>query len=194
VDRFARKHSLDLRLITVDHHSGQPFGRPDLGNVRSDLPDETIERHTFSTGGKDWICFRESAPVLFDDSHRNLEPARRAGIRTYKVDNRARGGSSSSLLNQLRAYQRALEADPVPLTVGFAQKHLRRPGEATDEEKEDHRVDRRACFACGRSGHLSRNCPEGTRPAPPRGDPPRGDVTFWQASSRGSASSRHRRN
>jgi hypothetical protein len=25
VDRFARKHSLDLRLITVDHHAGQPF-------------------------------------------------------------------------------------------------------------------------------------------------------------------------
>jgi hypothetical protein len=97
------------------------------------------------------------------------------------------------LLNQLKAYQRELEADPEPLTVRFAQQHLRRPGEATDEEKADHRVDRRACFACGQSGHLSRNCPEGNRPAPPRGNPPRGDVTFWQASSRGPASSRHRR-
>jgi hypothetical protein len=89
VDRFARKHSLDLRLVTVDHHPGQPFGRPDLENVRPDLPEETIERHTFSTGGKDWICYHVSAPVLFDDSYRNIDPARRIVICTFKVDNRS---------------------------------------------------------------------------------------------------------
>ena len=87
VKQFAEAYALDVRYIAVDQHSGLPFGRPGLHH-RQDLSEESRSVHEFSTGGKDYVCYRERIAVLIDDSSHNLAPARSCEIATRCCNNR----------------------------------------------------------------------------------------------------------
>ena len=115
---------MDLRFVIVDHHSGQPFGRPSLATHRKDLGEDGIERHSFSTGGKDYLCWREGIAALLDDSYRNLGPASQIGVRTYGVDNFSR---NKDLLSQLQHYRRRLTEDHGFFSVDETYKKLLQP-------------------------------------------------------------------
>ena len=170
VDQLAKRFGLDLRFIIVDHHSGQPFGRPSLATHRKDLGEDSIERHSFSTGGKDYMCWREGIAALFDDSYRNLRPAEHVRVQTYAVDNTSR---SKGLLSQLQRYRQRLTEDPEFFTVDGTYKRLLKPPEASETEKRDHEVERRTCRRCGERGHLARDCPH--RKEKGRGNKVRGE-------------------
>ena len=60
-----------------------------------------IEGHEFSTGGKNWVCYRESILAVFDESWRNLNPAREIGVDIYRFDNYRAG---FTLVDKLRKY------------------------------------------------------------------------------------------
>lgn len=156
VAQLAQRFRLDLRLVIVDHHSGQPFGRPSLAAFRKDLSEDSVERHSFSTGGKDYVCWREGIAALFDDSHRNTGPASRIGVHCYEIDNRAR---ETNLLGALQHFRQKLSNDPEFFSVSATHKRLRAPPEASEEEKKGHEAERRSCHRCGKRGHLARDCP-----------------------------------
>ena len=170
VERFANEFNLEAKLITVDQHAGLPFGRPGLANSRPDLSEESAARHEHATGGKDFVCYQEGACALFDDSRRNIDPAKAIGVHTYKVDNRRRDRSLVACLNSfardlfgrdLNSGNRTIrQLRPEENTVSAVKRRLRRPVEAPAEEKEDHLRDRRQCWNCGERGHGAENCPE----------------------------------
>ena len=153
LDDWARKLGLDARLVVVDQHAGQPFGRPGLARARSDLTLPQLERHEFSTGGKDWVCYQESAAALFDDSWRNLNPARRLGIAIYQV-------KRGDLVEQFRRFRYDLERNREWYTRKAARRRTLIPKEAPEDEKQAHLVERRRCRRCEQIGHIARNCPQ----------------------------------
>ena len=158
VNRFAKKYGLDLKFVIVDHHSSQPFRRPNLATHRKDLGEESLRTHSSSTGGKDYVCWSEGIAALFDDSSRNTKPASQIGVKAYEVDNF--GAKQKGLLAQLQQYRRNLHEDRELFSVAKTHQRLSQPVEATRGEKSGHETDRRSCFTCGERGHRARDCPQ----------------------------------
>ena len=105
------------------------------------------------------MCYREYISAIFDDSRRNIDPARAIGVTGNKVEDNREG---ITLVDQMRRYQRELRERPGLYTMENARRTLQRPGEATEEEKTDHRRDcrrdktNRRCRQCGQKGHRQR--------------------------------------
>ena len=127
VEQFSRQYSLGLIFLLTDKHSGQLFGRPDLVKYRPDLPEEVVEAHTFSTGGKDWLCYRRSVGFLLDDTWQNLAPARGCGVQIFQIT------SQYTLQGAVEAVIHLMQQNRELYTVAAVRDRLRSPPEAPEE-------------------------------------------------------------